>query len=500
MDLGSLWTQRDYTQAGTHYQQALALAHHMDDPLTLAHSLNRLGNWHLNIEQPREALHYHQEALMLFQQANDSQGIAQTCDLLGMTNLLGGDLLQGFTYYQQAVALFQELDDRQGLTSSLATLTAVGGQYETETMVPAPTSFAECLHFGEQALRVAREIGQRPAEIYALCALGQLLGPRGEYAYALKVAQDGLALAEQIEHHEWMTNGLWELGALYLDLLALPEARTSLERALALAHEVGSWNWIRIVSGFLARTLILQKDFKQAESILTVALEPDAPLQTIGQRLVWAARAELALARGDPELALDFTIRLIASAANLSDEHIIPRLWKLRGEALAGLGRTEEAATTLRAAQEAAQAQGLRPWQWRICVALGKLYQNQGRREDAEQVFSSARTTIEELAANVPNEYLRAYFLSQATAMLPQKRVLTPDRAARQAFGGLTAREREVATLIAQGKINREIAEDLVVSERTVESHVSNIMFKLGVQSRRQIRDWAVQKGLASHH
>jgi len=57
-------------------------------------------------------------------------------------------------------------------------------------------------------------------------------------------------------------------------------------------------------------------------------------------------------------------------------------------------------------------------------------------------------------------------------------------------------REREVAALIAQGKINREIAEDLVVSERTVESHVSNIMFKLGVQSRRQIRAWAVEKGL----
>jgi len=84
--------------------------------------------------------------------------------------------------------------------------------------------------------------------------------------------------------------------------------------------------------------------------------------------------------------------------------------------------------------------------------------------------------------------------------MLPQKRALTPGRAARQAFGGLTAREREVAMLIAQGKINREIAEDLVVSERTVESHVSNIMFKLGLHSRRQIRDWAVEKGLISHH
>jgi len=42
-------------------------------------------------------------------------------------------------------------------------------------------------------------------------------------------------------------------------------------------------------------------------------------------------------------------------------------------------------------------------------------------------------------------------------------------------------REREVAALIAHGKSNREIAEVLVVTERTIESHASNIMFKLGV-------------------
>ena len=137
---------------------------------------------------------------------------------------------------------------------------------------------------------------------------------------------------------------------------------------------------------------------------------------------------------------------------------------------------------------------------WRIAVVLGKLYQNQGCREDAEQAFANARTIIEELAASVPDEHLRERFLSQASALLPQKRVLTPGRAAREAFGGLTAREREVAALIAQGKINREIAEELVVSERTVESHVSNIMFKLGVQSRRQIRAWAREKGLISLH
>ena len=498
-DSGFLWTGRDYAQAGTHFQRALELARHIDDPLTLAHSLNRLGNWHLNIEQPREALRYHQEALTLFQQAHDQHGIAETYDLLGMTSTLGGDLLQASAYYRQAVALFQELGDRQGLASSLATLAVLGGEYETETMVPAPARFAECLHFGEQALKIAREIGSRSAEIYALCALGQFLGPRGEYASALKMVQEGLALAEQIEHHEWMTYGHWELGTLYFDLLVLPEARASLEQALALAHDVGSWNWVRIVSGFLAPAYLLQHHLTKAESILTAALEPDAAMQTIGQRLVWAARADLALARGDPGLALDITERLIASAANLSNERVIPRLWKLRGEALAALQRAAEAETMLRAAQEAAHAQGLRPSLWRICVALGRLYQTQRRHEEAEEAFATAWTIIEELAANLPGEHIREQFLLQATAMLPQKRALPPGRATKQAFGGLTAREREVAALIAQGKINREIAEMLVVSERTVESHVSSIMFKLDVHSRRQIRDWASEKGLISH-
>jgi DNA-binding NarL/FixJ family response regulator len=81
--------------------------------------------------------------------------------------------------------------------------------------------------------------------------------------------------------------------------------------------------------------------------------------------------------------------------------------------------------------------------------------------------------------------------------MLPYSRPLSRKQAAKQAFGGLTAREREIAALIAQGKFNREIADVLVVSERTIETHVSNTMFKLGFTSRRQIAAWVVEKGLA---
>ena len=73
----------------------------------------------------------------------------------------------------------------------------------------------------------------------------------------------------------------------------------------------------------------------------------------------------------------------------------------------------------------------------------------------------------------------------------------SPRKAAKQAFGGLTDRERNVALLVAQGKSNRLIAQELFVSERTVEKHVENILSKLQFISRAQIAAWSVEKGLA---
>lgn len=120
------------------------------------------------------------------------------------------------------------------------------------------------------------------------------------------------------------------------------------------------------------------------------------------------------------------------------------------------------------------------------------------RNAEAEQAFATARTLIEELAAAITDDSVRDNFLRQATTMLPQVRPHSPDRSARRAFGGLTAREREVALLIAQGKSNQAIADVLVVTRRTVETHIGNIMFKLGCTSRTQIAVWAIETGLVS--
>jgi len=62
----------------------------------------------------------------------------------------------------------------------------------------------------------------------------------------------------------------------------------------------------------------------------------------------------------------------------------------------------------------------------------------------------------------------------------------------------LTEREREVLDLIARGLTNREIAEQMVISETTVETHVSHLLGKLGLEDRTRAAIWALKRGLGS--
>jgi DNA-binding NarL/FixJ family response regulator len=64
------------------------------------------------------------------------------------------------------------------------------------------------------------------------------------------------------------------------------------------------------------------------------------------------------------------------------------------------------------------------------------------------------------------------------------------------AAAGLTRHEHEVALLVARGLSNREVAEALVINEKTAKNHVQRVLDKLGVNSRRQVMTRAQELGL----
>ncbi|HUG55592.1 MAG TPA: LuxR C-terminal-related transcriptional regulator [Candidatus Limnocylindrales bacterium] len=95
---------------------------------------------------------------------------------------------------------------------------------------------------------------------------------------------------------------------------------------------------------------------------------------------------------------------------------------------------------------------------------------------------------------------------SRAANLYSEGRAMPLDRAIAYGLGhasrpggeGLTARERQIAALVARGQTNREIALQLTLSERTVENHLQHILNRLDLRSRAQIARWVAERSLAA--
>jgi tetratricopeptide (TPR) repeat protein len=413
LDLGKLWTSRDYDRARCCFERALELSRRMDDPAALADSLNWMGNWHANAEDPLKAIEYHQTALEIFKELGDRRDLANTLDLLGLAYLLAGDLTASVQTYDRAIALSRKLDDRPRIVTGLIARAVTVSLQLTLASVPASAP-PDALHDSEEAIRIAREIGSSSDEAWARWALGLLHTVQGRFGPAMEVLESGLRIASEIGHREYEWANRWALGVLYVELLAPEEARRQLEGALTLAGELRSQLHIRYATGALAWTHFLQGDVTGAQTCLETVLSADTPMDTMGNRYCWVRQAELALFQGNPALALDIVERLIASAPGMQAGHVITFLWKLKGEALTALGQAKEAQPLLQAATENAQATGERFLLWRMYASLGWLYYGMGRRSKAEEEFSTARKLVDELADAAPDGELRKNFRRRA--------------------------------------------------------------------------------------
>jgi DNA-binding CsgD family transcriptional regulator/tetratricopeptide (TPR) repeat protein len=490
IDLGALWASRDYAQAGEWFEQALGAARQTEDSLLLARALNRHGNWLVNIGGTAEGLALHRQALALLEAAGDQAGIAETLDLLGMSMGLHGDVVEAVEWLARAVKSFGELGDRVGQVSSLGTSVSFGGPLHAETSAGALRSLAEIRADGGAALRLARQSGSLASEAYVHLALGHALNGYGELGEAIERGRAGQQIATEIEHQQWQTGALNVLGEAYVFALADEAAIEVLEQAFGSALRLRSCHWTGMSASYLALAYLQAGDLARARSTLQRAWPREhLPANASERRVAWVW-GELALAERDPQLALRVAQGLLESAPGGSRGQGIPWLHKLLGEAQHALGRLDDALASLELAKAGALARQQRPALWQIHRALARLHLRRRSAESAYAEIEQATACIEAMASTLRNDELASQFERCALTTLPGVPNSVARRIKTRQAGGLSPREHEVAKQVALGRSNREIADALIVGERTVESHVGNIMSKLGLTSRRQIASW----------
>jgi DNA-binding CsgD family transcriptional regulator/tetratricopeptide (TPR) repeat protein len=508
IDLGVLWSGRDYERADSYYRAALDLARQIGDEPAIARSLNRIANWHVIREEPDLAVPLHQEALAIFERAGDAGGVSQTLNLLGMATYHDGRHAASVAYCERAIAHLRDASDRPTLSTCLAMLTFNGG----DPNYVFPLIYREASYWmarGEEALAIARDIGWPAGEAFALLALGTITGARGDLGRALDQLRAALEVAEHVDHHERAIGNRSALGTQWYELLDSDRAVAIFEEALQASRRSGTRFWTNLVAAYLASVLINRGECERAAAVLASVAGAEGPLQSYGRRHIRFAQGELALARGDAMHALAVADELLSyqpataepnlqptpsdaqRAPGLSSSHEPPIVLKLRGDALSRLEQHQAADHAYQAARDVASLFGFNPLLWRIDEARGRLYQALGRDADAAAAFASARATLDEIAASISDEPLRAQFRARAAALLP-----SPNLRPRILASPLSPREREVLLLIVDGCSDREIAAALSISPRTVMRHVTGILTKLDVTSRTAAATLAIRQEL----
>jgi predicted ATPase/DNA-binding CsgD family transcriptional regulator len=312
----------------------------------------------------------------------------------------------------------------------------------------------------EESMVIYRELGAggRWSLSLVLQGLGMVADVRHDKPAAHRFYAESLALRRELGDPWGLAQSLDDLGTRQLADGDLDAAHTSYVEALEIARQTGDRRLTATELSGLASLAAAQGDVARAVTLYAEALPLDAELyDRWGATGRLNALAELA-ARADQEAA-------VATA---------PVLWGIVEGLLSALGARRPSAE--RNLQMAAARS-------RLGDAAFEAAWSAGRGMTFQQAVACALTAAQTLAAPLP-----------ASPVQPQPR--TPLQSAKVNYGGLTAREREVAALVAQGMSNHDIAVTLILSERTVDTHVGNILSKLGFSSRTQIATWALEKGL----
>jgi ATP/maltotriose-dependent transcriptional regulator MalT len=385
--------------------------------------------------------------------------------------LAQAELLAGFPPNDKAIDEAMAIEARE-----------LRGRFAADLMfVPAFWSshcddFASAYTRFQGYLELAEDAGDEAVRPYLLGHLAETECQQGRWASAVQHADEAVVYAEQIGqrgHAPFMA--MYSRACVAAFRGELEEADATAERLDDQFENPAERGRVFVLSlrGFveLSRGDLAAADryYTQAEAILAaIRIREPARFRYQGDHV------EAVIGLGDLEHAEEMVQRLSERAT------VFPRPWTLavgaraRGLLQAAHGDLEGAEAALR---DALVAHGRLPMPFelgRTHLALGQLLRRRGSRRESVDAFERAKRIFEELGAPV-----------WSTRAESELRRIPVRRRTRD--GSLTPTEEQVAELAATGRTNREVAQTLFLSPKTVEANLSRIYKKLGIHSRAEL-------------
>src|SRR6266487_394524 len=372
-------------------------------------------------------------SLSLFRTLDDKRGSALALRRRGIVARMRGQYGEAGSLALEALLLFKEVSDRGGVAHVLllqAYLAMDQGEY-----VKAGLLLEECLS-------VFVELGDKRRMALVSVYLAHVIFAQGDPASAQTLAEESLALAKSLDDKETMALGLSLCGKIALRQDDVATAGSLFAKSLANARERGHQGHTAEVLSLLARTATFQGDYVTARVLFEESLALCAEVGKEVGKTTFAAclegLADLFLCQGESV----WTIRLWGMSEVCREKTGVP---------MAPIERPDYEHSVAAARSHLGERAFAATWA-------------EGRRMTLEQVLPAFTALPPPIAAK------------PVLAPPTMKPVISPD--------GLTTREVEVLRLVAQGLTDAQVAEKLVISPRTVNSHLKSIYSKIQVSSR----------------
>jgi DNA-binding CsgD family transcriptional regulator/tetratricopeptide (TPR) repeat protein len=338
---------------------------------------------------------------------------------------------------------------------------------------------AEAIDHLERGMRVARATGRGQFIVPMMVAQAWALGQRGRLGDAVEAAQTAVDAARLTSPQllSWALMGhCWAV----LPTGDLPAAMASGEESVAIAASLEPSVLTRAAHAHFAAVCLEAGDVDRCREQMAAAGAPDFPLIEPGRRCLWyevLTRAELREGRTDAAAAWAARGEAVREAAPP-----VAALSADRAVALVRLACGDTSGAARAAASAVGACDGLPLQLGRSLIVAGRALATSG---DTAAAIGELERAERELAA------LGAWHYRDEAARELRRLGRQVSRPARRGSGegveALSERERQIAELVAAGHTNRQIADQLFLSTRTVERHLSHVFHKLDVSSRAQV-------------